>query len=190
MLQAVRAIVAILILGIAVTIGYFIATRDKEMPTEIVKEVKTVFVKEVQNRTVPIVIPANGNLTAKNRLELYAEVQGVFRSSAHDFKPGQQYSRGQTLLNLDASEYYASVQAAKSELFNLITSIMPDLRLDYPDYYEKWQRYLDGFDINTSTPELPETASEKERYFITGRGIFSSYYNVKNLEQRLVNIAS
>ncbi|WP_167596205.1 efflux RND transporter periplasmic adaptor subunit [Leeuwenhoekiella sp. ZYFB001] len=185
MLQAVRAIVAILILGIAVIIGYFIATRDKEMPTEIVKEVKTVFVKEVQNRTVPIVIPANGNLTAKNRLELYAEVQGVFRSSAHDFKPGQQYSRGQTLLNLDASEYYASVQAAKSELFNLITSIMPDLRLDYPDYYEKWQRYLDGFDINTSTPELPETASEKERYFITGRGIFSSYYNVKNLEQRL-----
>ena len=185
MLQAVRAIVAILILGIAVIIGYFIATRDKEMPTEIVKEVKTVFVKEVQNRTVPIVIPANGNLTAKNRLELYAEVQGVFRSSAHDFKPGQQYGRGQTLLNLDASEYYASVQAAKSELFNLITSIMPDLRLDYPDYYEKWQRYLDGFDINTSTPELPETASEKERYFITGRGIFSSYYNVKNLEQRL-----
>ena len=27
--------------------------------------------------------------------------------------------------------------------------------------------------------------SEKENYFITGRGIVSSYYNVKNLEQRL-----
>ena len=62
---------------------------------------------------------------------------------------------------------------------------MPDLRLDYPEYFEKWQTYLDGFDINKSTPQLPETASEKERYFITGRGIISSYYNVKNLEQRL-----
>ncbi|EAQ48068.1 MULTISPECIES: efflux RND transporter periplasmic adaptor subunit [Leeuwenhoekiella] len=185
MLTAVRSILAILILGIAVTIGYFIATRDKEIPTEIAKEVKTVFVQEVVNDTVPIIIPANGNLTAKNRLELYAEVQGVFRSSAHDFKPGQPYSRGQVLLNLDSSEYYASVQAAKSELYNLITSIMPDLRLDYPEYFEKWQTYLDGFDINKSTPQLPETASEKERYFITGRGIFSSYYNVKNLEQRL-----
>lgn len=185
MLTAVRSILAILILGIAVTIGYFIATRDKEIPTEIAKEVKTVFVQEVVNDTVPIIIPANGNLTAKNRLELYAEVQGVFRSSAHDFKPGQPYSRGQVLLNLDSSEYYASVQAAKSELYNLITSIMPDLRLDYPEYFEKWQAYLDGFDINKSTPQLPETASEKERYFITGRGIFSSYYNVKNLEQRL-----
>ena len=88
MLTAVRSILAILILGIAVTIGYFIATRDKEIPTEIAKEVKTVFVQEVVNDTVPIIIPANGNLTAKNRLELYAEVQGVFRSSAHDFKPG------------------------------------------------------------------------------------------------------
>jgi len=185
MLTAVRSILAILILGIAVTIGYFIATRDKEIPTEIAKEVKTVFVQDVVNDTVPIIIPANGNLTAKNRLELYAEVQGVFRSSAHDFKPGQPYSRGQVLLNLDSSEYYASVQAAKSELYNLITSIMPDLRLDYPEYFEKWQTYLDGFDINKSTPQLPETASEKERYFITGRGIFSSYYNVKNLEQRL-----
>ena len=40
MLTAVRSILAILILGIAVTIGYFIATRDKEIPTEIAKEVK------------------------------------------------------------------------------------------------------------------------------------------------------
>ena len=185
MLKTVRSIIAVLILGIAVLAGYFIATRDKDMPTEITKEVKTVFVETVKNRTIPIVIPANGNLAPKNRLELYAEVQGVFRNSAHDFKPGQAYKRGQTLLNLDSSEYYASVQAAKSELYNLITSIMPDLRLDYPEYFQKWQDYLDGFDINKSTPELPETASDKERYFITGRGIFSSYYNVKNLEQRL-----
>lgn len=185
MLKTVRSIIAVLILGIAVLAGYFIATRDKDMPTEITKEVKTVFVETVKNRTIPIVIPANGNLAPKNRLELYAEVQGVFRNSAHDFKPGQAYQRGQTLLNLDSSEYYASVQAAKSELYNLITSIMPDLRLDYPEYFQKWQDYLDGFDINKSTPELPETASDKERYFITGRGIFSSYYNVKNLEQRL-----
>ena len=39
--------------------------------------------------------------------------------------------------------------------------------------------------MEKATPELPETTSEKEKYFITGRGIFSSYYNVKNLEQRL-----
>ncbi|MFI8379247.1 efflux RND transporter periplasmic adaptor subunit [Leeuwenhoekiella sp. NPDC079379] len=185
MLKAVRLIIGLVILGIAIAIGYSIANRDKDIPVKVDKVVKTVFVEEVKNDTVPIVIPANGNLVAKNRLELYAEVQGIFRSSAHDFKVGQSYTRGETLLNLDSSEYYASVQAAKSELYNLVTSIMPDLRLDYPEIFQKWQTYLNGFDINKSTPQLPETDSQKERYFITGRGLYSSYYNVKNLEQRL-----
>ena len=185
MLKAVRLIIGVLILAVAIAIGYFIANRDKDIPVKIDKIVKTVFVDKVKNDTIPIVIPANGNLVAKNRLELYAEVQGIFRSSAHDFKVGQSYTKGETLLNLDSSEYYASVQAAKSELYNLVTSIMPDLRLDYPEYFQKWQNYLDGFDINKSTPQLPETTSNKERYFITGRGIQSAYYNVKNLEQRL-----
>jgi len=62
---------------------------------------------------------------------------------------------------------------------------MPDLRLDYPDIYDKWQHYLVGFDMNKTTPELPETTTEKEKYFITGRNIYTNYYNVKNMEQRL-----
>ncbi|MGB5941267.1 MAG: HlyD family efflux transporter periplasmic adaptor subunit [Leeuwenhoekiella sp.] len=174
----------ILLIG-ALAAAYYIATQDKEMPGQVEKAVKTVFVEMVQNDTVPITISANGNLVAKNRLELYAEVQGIFRNSANDFKVGQPYQRGDVLLNLDASEYYASVQASKSELYNLITSIMPDLRLDYPEIFEKWQNYLDNFDIDKSTPALPQSDTEKEKYFITGRGIFSAYYNVKNLEQRL-----
>ena len=86
---------------------------------------------------------------------------------------------------MDASEYYASVQSAKSNLYNTLAAIMPDLRLDFPDVYQKWQTYLSGFDLAKTTPKLPEMNSDKENYFITGRGIVSSYYNVKNLEQRL-----
>ncbi len=62
---------------------------------------------------------------------------------------------------------------------------MPDLRLDYPDIYPKWQKYLSSYDLDKSTPELPEMTDEKEKFFISGRGILGSYYNVKNLEQRL-----
>ena len=89
------------------------------------------------------------------------------------------------IIGIDAAEYRASVQSAKSNLYNLITSIMPDIRLDYPELSAKWQNYLNDFDLNQTTPELPEMASEKERYFISGRGILTSYYNVKNLEERL-----
>jgi len=39
--------------------------------------------------------------------------------------------------------------------------------------------------MNKATPTLPEMSDEKEKFFISGRGIMTSYYNVKNLEQRL-----
>nr|WP_299170301.1 HlyD family efflux transporter periplasmic adaptor subunit [uncultured Allomuricauda sp.] len=149
------------------------------------KVVKTVFVDTVKNGIVPIVIPANGNLKAKRRVELFSEVQGVFRSGSKLFRTGQEYGTGQTLIRIDANEYYASVQSAKSNLYNLLTSIMPDLRLDYQEVYPKWQAYLNSFDLNKTTPQLPAMDTEKEKFFISGRGIIGSYYNVKNLEQRL-----
>lgn len=149
------------------------------------KVIKTVFVETVKNGNVPIVVPANGNLVAKRRVELYAEVQGIFRPGKKLFKPGQEYRKGEVLIQIDPAEYYASVQSTKSNLYNLITSIMPDLRLDYPEVYGKWQRYLANFDLEKSVPALPEMASEKEKYFISGRGILSNYYNLKNMEQRL-----
>ena len=185
-----RKTILSVLLGIVVIIIAFVLSRvivnsKEDRRPKPQKVVKTVFVDTVTNGDVPIIISANGNLVAKRRVELFAEVQGVFRPGAKMFKPGQPYRAGQTLIRIDASEYYASVQSAKSNLFNLVTSIMPDLQLDYPEHFEKWQEYVVNFDLEKSTPKLPEVTSEKEKYFITGRGIFTSYYNVKNLEQRL-----
>jgi len=178
------------LLGVLLIVGaYFLSqiiadNQKKKRPTP-AKVVKTVFIDTVKNSTVQIVIPANGSLVAQRRVELYAEVQGVFKTSGKLFKPGQEYRKGENLIRIDASEYYASVQSAKSNLYNSIAAIMPDLRLDFPEVFQKWQTYLNGFDLNKTTPKLPEMTSEKENYFITGRGIVSNYYNVKNLEQRL-----
>ncbi|SFZ94918.1 Multidrug efflux pump subunit AcrA (membrane-fusion protein) [Flaviramulus basaltis] len=161
-----------------------IANKNKPKPVE-AKVVKTVYTDTVFNSNIKIVIQANGSLVAKRRVELYAEVQGIFKPSNKLFKPGQKYSKGEALIRIDASEHYASVQSSKSNLYNAIAAIMPDLRLDFSEVFQKWQTYLNGFDLSKTTPKLPEMTSEKENYFITGRGIISSYYNVKNLEQRL-----
>lgn len=174
-----------LIIFLSIFFARMIAGSKKDKRPQPQRVVKTVFVDTVKNATVPIVVPANGNLRAKRRVELFSEVQGVFRSGSKLFRTGQEYGAGQTLIRIDANEYYASVQSAKSNLYNLLTSIMPDLRLDYPTIYPKWQAYLNGFNLDKTTPKLPEMTSEKEKFFISGRGVISNYYNVKNLEQRL-----
>ena len=184
-----KAIISVLIGVVIIGASYFVSNSIIDSKTnrrpQAQKVVKTVFVDTVKNGTVPIVVTANGNLVAKRRVELFAEVQGVFRPGSQLFKAGQEYNSGQTLIRIDASEYYASVQSAKSNLFNLITSIMPDLQLDYPEHFPKWQQYLNEFDLEKTTPKLPQIDSEKEKFFVSGRGILTSYYNVKNLEQRL-----
>ena len=149
------------------------------------KVIKTVYVDTVSNSTIPIIIPANGNLIAKRRVEIYSEVQGIFKPSFKLFKPGEKYNKNEIFVTINNTEYYASVQSAKSNLYNSIVAIMADLRLDFPDIYPKWKAYIKSFDLDNTTPKLPEMSSEKENYFITGRGIVSNYYSVKNLEQRL-----
>lgn len=175
----------ILLIVISIFLSKLIIDSKKTFKPRSEKVVKTVFTEVVANTTVPIVVTANGNLTAKQRVELYAEVQGVFKKGSKLFKEGQAYNRGESIINIDAAEYAASVQSAKSNLFNQLTAVMPDLRLDYPDIYAKWQDYLANFDMSKSIPALPEMTTEKEKFFISGRGILTSFYNVKNLEQRL-----
>ncbi len=173
-----------LVLG-AIALGNMFAKNKKKPKPTFNKIVKTVFVDTVENRDIPIIISASGNLTAKNKIELFSEVQGVLKITSKDFKSGTRYRRGETLLSINSDEFYASLKSQKSNLYNLITSIMPDIRLDYPNEFVKWQKYLQDFDLNKPTPKLPEFTSDKEQYFVSGRGITSSYYGVKNLEVKL-----
>ena len=185
MRKIIFTVLGILLIAVSFFLAGYIIDSKKTFKPKSEKVVKTVFTEVVKNGTVPIVVSANGNLTAKQRVELYAEVQGVFKKGSKLFKEGQAFRRGETIISIDANEYAASVQSAKSDLFNQLTAVMPDLRLDYPDIYSKWQEYLSNFDMSKSTPPLPEMSTEKEKFFISGRGILTSYYNVKNLEQRL-----
>jgi multidrug efflux pump subunit AcrA (membrane-fusion protein) len=118
-------------------------------------------------------------------MELYSEVQGVMRKGSKLFKPGQRYRRGETLLHIDDAEFYASVLSQRSNLFNLIAGVMPDLKLDYPEAFDHWQQYLDNFDVNQPLKSLPAFSSDREKFFINGRNITTTYYTIKNLENRL-----
>lgn len=178
-------IIGILLVVIAFWLSKKIVKANEKPPkkTELVK--KKVPISVVNNKTITSVISANGILVAQKRLELFSEVQGVFLLRKKLFRSGQKYTKGETLLAVDASEYRANVKSQKSVLYNQIASIMPDLRLDYPDAFPKWQQYLDGFHIDKPISKLPEITSEKVKYFLAARNIISTYYTIKNLESRL-----
>lgn len=174
----------LLLVGAVLISKYFIDTKNKPKP-KFEKIVKTVFVNKVENKEIPIVITASGNLNAKYKIQIFAEVQGVLKHSSKEFKAGTTYRKGELVLSINSDEFYANLQSQKSNFYNSITAIMPDIRFDYPEEFQKWQNYLSSFDMNKITPKLPKVTSEKEKYFISGRGINTAYYNVKNLEVKL-----
>tara|TARA_B100000767_G_scaffold275735_1_gene314852 strand:- start:37065 stop:38168 length:1104 start_codon:yes stop_codon:yes gene_type:complete len=178
------------LLGILIVVASFFGAKSivnakKSIKPIAEKVIKTVFSMVVTNTSIPILIPANGILVAKRRLVLFSEVQGVFTGRSKLFKTGQEYKKGEVIIKINDREFRSSVVAAKSNLYNLFISIMPDLRLDYPQLYPKWHDYLKAFEIEKPIADLPKM-SEKEAYFISGRGITSSYYSIKNLEERLL----
>lgn len=185
MRKIILSVIGILLIILASFAAKAIIDSNVQETPEVTEVRKNVFVETVRNRNVPIVVSANGTLTALQKVDLYAEVEGVFSSSSKQFRPGQSYRKGQVLLKIDAAEFSARVRSEKSELYNMIASVMPDLRIDYPDAYGKWQDYLNNFEVNETLDPLPEAETNQEEYFINGRGIVSAYYNIKNLEERL-----
>lgn len=185
MRQKIIIVGSIVLLALAIFAGTKIAEMGSKKKPKFNKIEKTVYTKTVNNKAIPVKIITSGNLAAKNQIDLYAEVQGILKPTGKEFKAGTKFYKGQTILAINSDEFYANLQSQKSAFFNSLTAIMPDIQLDYPNEYKKWQNYLSNFNINKTTPKLPETKSEKEKFFISGRGILTNYYNVKNLETKL-----
>ena len=147
MRKIILAILGILAITGAILLGNYLVEKNKKPKPKFKRQVKTVFVENVENKEIPIILSASGSLLAKNKIDLFSEVQGILKPSKKAFKAGTSFYKGETLLSLNSDEFYASLQSQKSNLYNLITAVMPDLRLDYPNNFKKWENYLENFNI-------------------------------------------
>lgn len=182
--KIIGAVIGLVLLAGAAFVAKTLVDNNQRPVREVPKTVKTVFTQNVLNTEIPIVVKANGNLVASRKVEIFSEVQGIFKESKKPFKSGQYFRKGELLLDIDSREFYTSLLAQRSTLFDLITTMMPDLRFDYPESFAHWDAYLRAFDLEQNLKPLPEPLNDQEKYFVTGRQIVSTYYNIKNLEER------
>ncbi|MFN6946530.1 MAG: efflux RND transporter periplasmic adaptor subunit, partial [Cytophagaceae bacterium] len=180
----------ILLSGILIFLGAVIASillsrRGREADEVADLPSEQVRVLEVNNREIPTYIEITGRLAAEDRIDIYSEVGGVLLPTTPAFRPGNTFSQGQVLIRIDDSEFRQNLIASRSSFLRSITMLMPDIRLDFSDNYENWLSYLEQFDVNRSIPSLPEPATSQERYFLTGRNIYTQYHEIRQMELRL-----
>ncbi len=174
----------LLILGLTFLLSSFFIGKKTLPPQRPIPEVKNyVKVKQVIYEDIPVNLESFGRVGSSQLLNLTAEVGGRLLSAGFNFKEGESFKEGQLLLRIQDAEQKLTIQSRKSNFLNLFATIMPDLRIDFPDSYPKWLSYYNAIDLNKELPDMPASLTVKEKAFLATANILSEYYSIKSLEE-------
>ena len=175
------------ILLIASAIGMNVISGQKK-PAEqkaiekVTKQVKSIPVK---NEELTTSLEITGRLQANLKVELFAEVGGVLLTNGNRFKEGNNFQKGQKLIQIDNEEQKLGLLAQKSGLMNQITLMLPDLKSDYPESFPAWETYLNQMNVNQALQPLPKPVSDQEKYYVSARNLYNLYYTIQSQEKRM-----
>ncbi|WP_242452822.1 efflux RND transporter periplasmic adaptor subunit [Prosthecochloris ethylica] len=178
-------IIAVLIVAAGIIVGRILSSGNNDAESNPPRAAKPLPVTSVVNSEVSRQIEMTGRVRALEKIELYAEVSGVFLDAARPFREGSVFRKGETLLRIDDRVYRNSVQSAKSSFLNQLTLLLPDLMIDFPDEAHRWKSYIDAFRIGLPVRPLPEPFSDRLRQYIAARDIYATYYDIKSMEETL-----
>lgn len=177
---------AAIIVVAGILIGRLLGSGKQQQTERIVpKRDSQVPVVEITNQQVQRVIKMNGKVDALRKIEIYAEVTGVFVDGAKPFREGRRFAKGEVLLRIEDSVYRNTVLAEKSSLLNELTLLMPDLLIDFPRYAGPWKKYLDNFSIVKPLRPLPPAPNDRLRNYVAARNIYTKFYAVRSMEETL-----
>ena len=180
-----------ILLGVAlIGVGFYVnkqMSANKAAPEKVERkeQLRTVAVAPARVADIPAYIDVQGRLQAFDKVQIYTEVGGKFERSAKPFKVGNYYPKGSVLAEIDDTEPRLALLSAKAGLQNAITAIMPDLKIDYPQSFPRWEAYLRDFDVNQPLRPFPTAANEQERNFIASRNLLTTFYTIQSQEERL-----
>lgn len=126
-----------------------------------------------------------GRVTAYDNVSLAAEVSGKIMQGDVRFKVGENFKKGDILINVYNEDVKASLKSGKSSFLQTLSKILPDLKVDYANEFEKWNNFFNRVDPEKGLPELPEIKSNKEKVFMASNNVLASYYTLVQQEINL-----
>jgi membrane fusion protein (multidrug efflux system) len=178
------AAAGIILVGVVVM---FVLFSLKEEPKPTPKPQVDVYVKAetVDYRNMQAIVSSSGRLHAFSEVVVSSEVSGRLHQGNVPFRNGQKFHKGQILAEVVNPEFPLGLKARKSRFLQSLAVILPDLRMDYPDAFPRWEKFFENIDIEKSLPEMPKPESSKERIFLASRNIISDYYSILADQARL-----
>ena len=182
--QRFKKILPILIV-IIVSVLIFVLLRSMKKPPKRMMNnhsVLSVSTLDVNIEDIQLKVSVIGKLIARNHAQIYAEVGGILEQGQKQFLEGVSYKKGEVLLSINSKDAEFNLMSQRSNLLTQVAQILPEMKFDFPESSVKWETYLADFKIENEIEPLPEPSNDREKYFVAGKGIYQTYYNIKNLE--------
>jgi len=176
--------VTILIGGFIIMIS-LISLRDEPSASQPTQQVRFVETREIKLETVEAEIIAYGRLKSSQPVTLYSEVNGTLVQGDIPFKPAQSFRRHELLLKIDDRQIRLDINSLKSDFLNALASVLPEIKVDFPNEYTIWQDFFNSCDFEHSLPDLPGVNNQKIKLFLARFNVYKLYYQVRNLEIQL-----
>ncbi len=182
---ALQVLTVLALLAAGAAVSYKLRNSNPPQP----KKPSATAVREVNTQLpvtakVDLEVPLQGRLVAFQSAPVIAEVTGVFDNSAHAFKVGVTYRKGEVLARINDTEARYTLLAQKSTLARIIAQAMPELKIDYPETFPAWDAYLRGLNPERTLADLPPVATDAARFFLNAKDIYSQFYSIKSAEER------
>ncbi len=173
--------VLIIVVGLAVMqfLSSFKTPPAKKPPEKAEKLVRT---EKVVLSNIPVQIIAYGRVVSARPVTLYSEVQGTLEQGDQTFQPGQLFKKGQLLIKIDDRQNMLDINKAKSDLLNALASVLPEIKIDFPEEYPRWQKCFDNCGFDCPVPDLPKANNNKIKLYLSRFNIYKIYFTIRNLE--------
>ncbi len=184
--KLIFGIIALAIIAVSV-LATIRLINTKSVPQKDSQQHTTVYVKasKASISEVESEMQYRGRVTAFDNISLASEVQGKITQGDVRFKAGERFNKGDILVKIYSRDVEATLKSGKSGLLQAISSILPDIKIDFPDEYEKWNTFFNAIDTDKPLPKLPKVNSNKEKVFLASNNVLSTYYT---LEQQEINL--
>jgi len=175
---------SILIAGFLLMV-IFLNLKSEPPKRERIIRPKTVQAKIVELENINSEITAFGRLASSQPVILYSEVAGILEKGNISFQSASSFKKGDLLIKVDDRQVQLDLNSTKSDFLNALATVLPEIKVDFPDEFEKFQNYFNSCDFESKLKSLPKTNNQKIKFFLTRFNVYKLYYSVKNLEIRL-----
>ncbi len=175
------SVVGIVVLGFLI-MSVLGSTEKHSNKRELEPEVRLVETQSVNFDDLVLEIEGNGVVESQRTLNMISEATGQVMFANNDLKDGTFVRNGELILEVDSREVENNLFTYRSEFMNALALVLPEIKIENEAAYNKWYKYFNSLDIHEAVPDFPEIKDSQEKIKLSGRGIFSKYYAVKNQE--------